>query len=106
MGRHYEAAPGAGACALPLPRITLAFHAPGSPDQVYVAGNASAPWPLQVGGRVERWLRQEDEGSNFQALRDFFDGLRSVRFDFVVRSQGWGTGPLDRYREVCIVVRR
>ncbi len=92
-------------CPLPLPTITLSFHASDTPDAVYVASNASSPWPLQVGGQVDGWLEQEGRGDNLQELRDFFDALRSVTFDFAVRSRGWGGDGLHADTETCILVR-
>lgn len=96
-----------GGCTLPLPVITLAYHdARARPPEAYVAGNVSAPWPLQVGGEVDSWLKEEEQGQNLQRLRDFFDALRSVAFAFAVRSHGWGGGSLQKERETCILVRR
>ena len=83
-----------------LPQITLSYHNPTKPPDVFLLPNASAPWPFQVNGTVQQWL----EGANggLPAMRSFLDDLKMIDFDFRVRSKGWGGG-VDRNREVCVL---
>lgn len=82
-----------------LPRIVLSYHDQKRPADVFVLPNASAPWPLQVDGPVAHWLRGENGG--LPEMRAFLDELKSIVFDFQVRSKGWGGG-VDRSQEVCV----